>query len=105
MLLLFLDESGECSFSKDSNYKHFLITVVSIDPTELTELKNKLKRQFAYFIRNGWDRNKEVKASELFKNRRIGSSAIFRVLNTLLQLDLCDFRENGTLLRQKLMGT
>ncbi len=87
MLHLFLDESGECSFSQSSRYKHFLITIIAIDDSELTTLKDKLKRQFAYFIRNGWDKTKEIKASELYKNRRFGASAVFRVLNALKQLN------------------
>jgi hypothetical protein len=87
MLHLFLDESGECSFSPNSRYIHFLITIISVDDTEIIELKGKLKRQFAYFIRNGWDKTKEIKAYELYKNRRFGASAIFRVLSALMQLN------------------
>ena len=87
MLHLFLDESGECSFSPNSAYKHFLITITSVDDSELYALKNKLKRQFAYFIKNGWDKAKEIKAFELYKNRKFGASAIFRVLNALMQLE------------------
>ena len=81
MLHLFLDESGECSFSQNSKYKHFLITIISIDDSESATLKDKLKRQFAYFIRNGWDKTKEIKASELYKDIRFGASAVFRVLS------------------------
>jgi len=87
MLHLFLDESGECSFSQNSAYKHFVITIISIDDSEFTTLKDKLKRQFAYFIRNGWDKAKEIKASELYKDRRFGASAVFRVLSALMQLN------------------
>ena len=86
MLHLFLDESGECSFSQNSKYEHFLITIISIDVSEYATLKNNLKRQFAYFIRNGWDKAKEIKASELYKDRRFGTSAVLRVMNTLMQL-------------------
>lgn len=86
MLHLFLDESGECSFSQNSRYKHFLITIISIDDSESAILKNKLKRQFAYFIRNGWYKTKEIKASELYKDIRFGASTVFRVLNALMQL-------------------
>jgi hypothetical protein len=58
-----------------------------IDDSEFTILKGKLKRQFAYFIRNGWDKTKEIKASELYKDIRFGASAVFRVLNALMQLN------------------
>ena len=87
MFQLFLDESGECSFSQNSKYEHFLITIISIDISEYATLKDKLKRQFAYFIRNGWNKTKEIKASELYKNRRFGASAVLRVLNALMQLN------------------
>ncbi len=87
MLYLFLDESGECSFSQNSAYTHFVIAILSIDDSEIPKLKDKLKRQFAYFIRNGWDKTKEVKASDLFKNKKFGAPAVLRVLNALMQLD------------------
>lgn len=84
---LFMDESGECSFSQNSKYEHFLITIISIEDSEFTTLKDKLKRQFSYFIRNGWDKTKEIKASVLHKNRRFGASSVFRVLSALMQLN------------------
>ena len=87
MLHLFLDESGECSFSPNSRYKYFLITIISIDDSEYSTLKNRLKRQFSYFIRQGWNRTKEIKASELYKDRRFGASTVLRVLNAIMQLN------------------
>ena len=87
MLHLFLDESGECSFSPNSKYEHFLITIITIDVVESDALKARLRRQFAYFIRNGWNSTREIKASELYKNRKFGASAVLRVLNALMQLN------------------
>jgi len=83
MKRLFLDESGECSFSPDTVYKHFLITIVSIDPSVMNTLKNRLKRKFAQFVKRGWDRTREIKAYEVYKDKRFGSEAIYEVLNAL----------------------
>lgn len=58
---LFLDESGECSFAQSSSCKHFLITIISVDPSYNKKIKNRLKRKFAEFIGRGWDKAKEIK--------------------------------------------
>jgi len=82
---LFLDESGETSFSLQSIHKHFLVTVVSIDVSELNRVKNRLKRQFAKFIKQGWDRGHEPKASAVY--HRLGAKAMHEVLCTLVGVE------------------
>lgn len=84
---LFLDESGECSFSPKTIYTHFLITVVSIDPSKLKKMKKRLRKKIASFVRNGWNKTKEVKACELYKNRKFGPKAVSDVLALLAGMD------------------
>lgn len=87
MLQLFLDESGECSFSSDSSFKHFLITILSIDPSKAAILKNRLKRKYSTFIKAGWDKNREFKASDLFRDKRFGYQSIVDILNVIASVD------------------
>lgn len=87
MKRLFLDESGECSFSQSSIYKHFLITILSVDPSENNKIKNHLKRKFAKFIKNGWGKGKEIKAYDLFKNKKFGAESIEEVVQSLLKIE------------------
>jgi len=87
MSQLFLDESGECSFSSDSIYEHFLITILSIDPSQAYKLKNRLKRKYAIYIKKGWDKNREFKAFDLFKDKRFGYQAITDILNEITSID------------------
>ena len=84
---LFLDESGECSFSVRSAYKHFVITILSIDESAINKIRNSLRRRFTKFIEKGWDRNREVKAFEIFKNRRFGENSVREVLDALTRID------------------
>lgn len=86
MKRLFLDESGECSFSQDSCYTHFLITIISLDASMTNELRKRLRRKFADFVRNGWSKTREPKAYEIFKHRRFGAEAISSVLSTLMEV-------------------
>ncbi len=83
MKRLFLDESGDCSFSQNSCYKYFVITILSIDPPEVHKIKNRLRRKFASFIKMGWDKNEEFKAFNLYRNRKFGRKAMFDILATL----------------------
>lgn len=83
MKRLFQDESGDCSFSQSSCYKHFLITILSINPQELNKVKNRLKRKFASFVNRGWDKTQEFKAYKLNRYKRLGEEAVSSVLNTL----------------------
>ena len=73
---LFLDESGECSFTEMSNFKHFLITILSVDTSEVNKVKNCLRRKTASFIKKGWDKSKEIKAYEIYK--KFGEKGITR---------------------------
>lgn len=84
MKRLFQDESAECSFSPDSAYKYFVVTILSIDPSELYSIKNRLKRQIAALIKAGWYKNVEPKASNLYhKNRKFGKKFIPAILTSL----------------------
>lgn len=86
MKRLFLDESGECSFAQSSDFKHFLITILSVDSSENEIIKTYLKRNFAKFIENGWIKTKEIKASSLFKYKRFGSESIKEVIQSLIKI-------------------
>lgn len=83
---LFLDESGECSFSESSIYQHFLITILSIDALQANQIKKCLKREFASFIRRGWPKRKEPKASDLFRDKKFGGPAVVNVLKSLVRI-------------------
>ncbi len=83
---LFLDESGECSFSKTSSFKHFLITILSIDDSHADHIKKNMRRKFAALVRSGWRRTKEVKAADLFRDSRFAAPAVTEVLQTLLKI-------------------
>lgn len=83
---LFLDESGDCSFSPHSIYKHFVITIISVDKYDMKKIKNHLKRVFADFYNQGWQKTDEVKASDLFRHRDYGSLAVRRVIESLTNI-------------------
>ena len=78
---LYLDESGEISFSPQSYCTHFVITVLSVDPSHVNTIKKRLKREHRKFIRRGWPKHHEFKAFTLHK--RFGGGAIERMLTTL----------------------
>ena len=83
---LYLDESGEISFSQRSAYKHFVITILSVDQTDVPEIKSRLQRQYAGFIRRGWPRGQEFKAASLFRRRNFRASAIHSLLTSLVSI-------------------
>lgn len=80
---LFLDESGECSFSHTSTFRHFLITIVSVDDCQASRIKSRLRRKFAALVRSGWKKTKEVKAADLFRDSRFAAAAVADVLEDL----------------------
>jgi hypothetical protein len=80
---LFLDESGECSFSQRSTFKHFVITILSVDDPQAIQIKRQLRRNFARLVRRGWKKTKEVKAADLFRDSRFAAGAVVEVLNAL----------------------
>lgn len=84
---LFLDESGECSFSSRSASKHFVITILSIEDNYLKRLKNTIKRYNAGIINAGWNKTKEIKASKINSSRRFGQVAIRRIIEKLIGID------------------
>ncbi|MBA7491568.1 hypothetical protein ES702_02116 [subsurface metagenome] len=84
---LFLDESGECSFTKASGYRHFLITILSVDTSEVKKIKNHLRRKTASFIKRGWDKSKEIKAFNLYKYKKFGEKAILDVISSLIKIN------------------
>ncbi len=77
---LFLDESGDCSFSDKSVYNHFLITVISIDHSENNKLKNIIKRESSKLIDAGWNKNHEIKASKIYRDKKFGLQSINNLL-------------------------
>lgn len=81
---LYLDESGDISFSSASICTHFVITVLSFDPLQTGEVKNRLKREHRKFIRSGWPKGREFKAYTLYDT--FGSGAIDRMLTTLVSV-------------------
>lgn len=83
---LFLDESGEISFSPLSCYKHFVITVLSVDPSHVHKVKNRLQRKYAHFIKRGWPRGQEFKATSLFARRTFGGDTIRNLLASLASI-------------------
>ena len=84
---LFLDESGECSFSAKSAYKHFSLTVLSIPSNRYQDLKNCFKRQTRKLIASGWDKGREPKAATVYRNRRFGAPAVKTILESLTRID------------------
>lgn len=82
---LFLDESGECSFARTSDYKHFLITILSVDTSEVNKIKNCLRRKTASFIKKGWDKSKEIKASKIYN--KFGEKGITDVILSLIKIN------------------
>lgn len=87
MKRLYLDESGECSFSDSSTYQHFLITIISIENSENYKIKNHLQRNFRKFIKSGWDKSVEFKAFDLYRNRKFGVDAIIKLLQSLININ------------------
>ncbi len=88
---LYLDESGECSFSNESIYKHFLLAIISLDTDKSKIIKARLKREFQHIIKKGWNKNVEIKAYSLYKNRKFGKKAVVEILNTLLKVESIQF--------------
>lgn len=64
-----------------------MITVVSVDASQTKRIKKRLRRRFAAFIKNGWNKTEEIKAAALYKDRRFGLQAVIKVLNTLIHID------------------
>lgn len=86
MKRLFLDESGECGFLQSSSFKHFVIAVVAIDDTDNKMIKRNLKQVFKKFIKRGWYKTKEIKAYDLYKNRKFGAESVKKVIRALLKI-------------------
>ncbi len=86
MINLFLDESGESSFSPNSSFKHFLITILSNDTAENNQLKNRVIKHNADIYNKGWDKNDEIKASDLNRDKKYGPNSIKKVLLSLKKL-------------------
>jgi hypothetical protein len=62
---LFVDESGDISFSSDSISKYFLIAAIVLDNSLCGPMKNVIKRKYAELYRAGWPREIEIKAATL----------------------------------------
>ena len=83
---LYLDESGECSFAQSSSYKHFLITIITVDPSYNNKIKNCLRRRFAKYIKKGWNKTKEIKANSLYRDNRFGAKSVEEVIQSLINI-------------------
>jgi hypothetical protein len=83
---LFLDESGECSFSQTSTFRHFVITILSVDDPQANQIKRHLRRKFAGLVRKGWKKTREVKAADLFRDGRFAGAAVAEVLEALTRI-------------------
>ncbi len=82
---------------------HFLrnAPIISIDSNESKAIKSKLKRESALIIKSGWDKNKEIKASRLYNNKKFGEKSIINVINSKpLIPDIKHTYHAGAFLRQ-----
>ena len=86
MKRLFLDESGDCSFSPKTQSKHFVIAILAIDESHVKQIKNRLKRKYARFINNGWSKDIEPKAFNLYRNSKFGGDAVAAIIETLVTI-------------------
>jgi len=74
MYLTFMDESGDISFSNQSQSKYFSITCLTIDEAIKNKLKNTIKKKRAKLYKLGWPKKTEIKANILHglnRNRRL----------------------------------
>lgn len=86
MHYLFLDESGECSFSDESIYKHFLATVLSVNDDDNKKFKTILKYRAGSLIKRGWDKKIEIKATTLYNYKKFGIQSIKDILEALIKI-------------------
>jgi hypothetical protein len=82
---LYLDESGDCSFSEKSACKHFLITLISVEARFSEIIKKRLRRQFAKIIKNGWDKYTEIKAYTLYYHKQ--NKPVEDILKALMTIE------------------
>ena len=87
MIYMFLDESGECSFSSKTEYDYFLITILTADVTDINKLKNRTRRFSSNLINIGWEKTQEIKAVSLHKNRKYGDRYIFDYIKSITTLE------------------
>ncbi len=62
---IYLDESGEASFSEQTAFPYFSITTMTINEQDKKKIKNILRRAKAKLYKRGWPRAIEIKASIL----------------------------------------
>lgn len=109
---IFLDESGEISFSARSSYEHFALTTLKVSEANLKPMKNVIKSVKGALHKRGWPRELEIKAYNLHglhKNPRIpanlqsaivGDDLITNILARLCrscnpEIDYIVIRKNG----------
>lgn len=63
-----------------------MITVLSVDPSHVHKVKNRLQRKYAHFIKRGWPRGQEFKATSLFARRTFGADTIRSLLTSLASI-------------------
>lgn len=86
MEYMFLDESGDCSFSDTSIAEHFVITVVTVNKYEMKKIKNHLKRVFVDIYSAGWNKSREVKAYDIFNDRKFGQPWFEKIFGCLTNI-------------------
>lgn len=75
---IFVDESGDISFSPISDSKYFVITCLVLDEEQRKSVKNTVRNRHADLYRIGWPKGVEIKASVLHsinlpQNRELAS--------------------------------
>ena len=65
MYLIFMDESGDISFSPDSDSKYFTITCLTIGEAIKNKIKDAMRHKKKKLYKLGWPRNVEIKATNL----------------------------------------
>jgi hypothetical protein len=76
---LYLDESGECSFSSASTCRYFTIGAVSVDMKDVPRMRGRLQRMTARMLNQGWDERKELKATTIFQDTYFGSETVIEI--------------------------
>ncbi len=80
---LFLDESGDCKCGTRGASKHFCLTIISIPTEDSKAIKARFKAKAKQFIRNGWDKGKEIKAHNVYIAPGFGAPAVLEMIDQL----------------------
>lgn len=83
---LFLDESGDCKCGNTGGSKHFCLTIISIPTEDSKAVKARFKAKAKQFIRNGWDKGKEIKAHNVYIAPGFGAPAVLEMIDQLADI-------------------